>query len=50
MLERYGIRASESSITARIRDLRKDKFGNHTIEDRPPANGGSWFYRIKEEA
>jgi hypothetical protein len=34
--------APESSVSARLRDLRKDKFGGHTVERRhrgEPANG-----------
>lgn len=36
---------SESSVSARLRDLRKDKFGGHTIE-RQRRDGGLWVYRM----
>jgi hypothetical protein len=35
----------ESSISARIRDLRKRKFGGYTVE-RQYAGDGLWEYRI----
>ena len=38
------IGGSEAGISARIRDLRKPKFGNHTI-DRQHIGGGLWRYR-----
>jgi hypothetical protein len=33
------------SISARIRDLRKPKFGAHTVEHRN-SGGGLWEYRL----
>lgn len=39
------IGGSEAGISARIRDLRKPKFGNHKI-DRQHIGGGLWRYRI----
>lgn len=41
----YGRRVSEAAISARIRDLRKPKFGGHKVE---PDNrgGGLWYYRL----
>lgn len=39
------VKGSESSIGARIRDLRKEKFGGHTVERKRKA-GGSWQYRL----
>lgn len=35
----------EASVSARLRDLRKDKFGGYTIERRY-AGGGLWEYRL----
>lgn len=37
--------APESSVSARLRDLRKRKFGLHTIERRYAGNG-LWEYRL----
>ena len=36
---------SEAGISARIRDLRKERFGSHLIERRR-LNGGLWQYRM----
>jgi len=44
-----GIRASEASISARLRDLRKPRFGGYTIE-RKHGKNGLWFYRMKGSA
>lgn len=45
--ERTGKRATEASISARLRDLRKDKFGGHNIESqRDPDADGLWKYRL----
>jgi hypothetical protein len=40
--------ASEASISARIRDLRKEKFGGHTVERRPRGErkNGLFEYRL----
>lgn len=35
----------EASISARLRDLRKPKFGNQTVE-RKRVSGGQWMYRV----
>jgi hypothetical protein len=37
--------ASEASVSARLRDLRKDKFGGFTIERRR-VSGGLFEYRL----
>jgi len=37
---------SEASASARLRDLRKAKFGGHTIERRRIGNGGLHEYRL----
>ena len=37
----------EASISARLRDLRKPRFGEHTVERRRCAEGaGTWEYRV----
>jgi biotin operon repressor len=42
--------ASEASVSARIRDLRKEKFGGFTVErKRSEKHKGLWHYRIKAE-
>ncbi len=37
--------ASETSVSARVRDLRKAKFGGLTVETRR-LSSGTWQYRI----
>lgn len=44
-LAALGIHASESSVTARIRDLRKARYGGLTIECKPE-RAGRWVYRV----
>jgi hypothetical protein len=39
------IGGSEAGISARIRDLRKERFGNHKI-DRQHISHGLWRYRM----
>lgn len=41
--------APEASVSARLRDLRKPRFGGYTIE-RTYAGGGVWRYRMTEGA
>lgn len=36
---------SEASVSARLRDLRKDKFGSHVVE-RKNITGGLYKYRL----
>lgn len=47
-LERsLGYQASQASISARLRDLRKARFGGHTIERvRDKDDSGLWLYRM----
>jgi len=45
-LRKQGIHVTESSISARIRDLRKAKFGGYSVERRRVI-GGLFEYRIK---
>lgn len=35
----------EASVSARLRDLRKPRFGNYQVERRN-AGGGTWEYRV----
>jgi hypothetical protein len=42
--ERVG--GSEAGISARIRDLRKPKFGGYEIRRRRVEAGGLWEYRL----
>lgn len=49
--KRYGLSVSESTVTAKIRDLRKDGFGAYTIEaKRTDAKISSrsqvWIYKM----
>jgi len=46
-LPKYALKVSEAGISARLRDLRKEKFGSHTIERRRINGGGLWEYRMK---
>ena len=39
---------SEASVSARLRDLRKKKFGSHVI-DRERVEGGLFRYRLADE-
>jgi hypothetical protein len=41
----YVLRAPEASISARLRDLRKKKFGGHIVE-REYVVRGLWKYRV----
>lgn len=36
---------SEAGVSARIRDLRKKRFGGHEVE-RKRIDGGLWWYRL----
>lgn len=40
-----AVGASEPSVSARLRDLRKPRFGSHTVERRY-LGGGVWQYRM----
>jgi len=43
----YDTGASEASVSARIRDLRKQKFGGYTVERQRLKDGsGLWFYKL----
>ena len=48
LVEALPMRASEAGVSARLRDLRKTKFGSYNVERRrrgDPKNG-LWEYRI----
>ena len=42
----YGSSASEAGVSARLRDLRKAKFGGYVVDRR--RFGGLWEYRVSE--
>jgi hypothetical protein len=44
----HHLRVSDSSITARLRDLRKDRFGRHTVELRKREGSRAFEYRLAE--
>lgn len=44
-------RGSEAGISARLRDLRKERFGEHTVEHRRvEGEDGLWEYRLTVNA
>ena len=43
---RYLTMASDSSITARLRDLRKLRYGSHVIEKRIRTGSRAYEYRL----
>ena len=43
---RYLTMTSDSSITARLRDLRKPRYGAHVIEKQRRANSSAYEYRL----
>jgi hypothetical protein len=45
-LRRAGCFVSDSSVTARLRDLRKDEFGKHAIELRKREGSRAYEYRL----
>lgn len=45
LADRVGLNATTQSISARIRDLRKPKFGGYTVEHRR-LEDGLWEYRL----
>lgn len=36
----------EASISARLRDFRKERFGGHAVMRRRVGQGGTWMYRV----
>lgn len=47
-LRKRGLRVTEASISARLRDLRKARYGSFSVEHRRLI-GGLWEYRIAPE-
>ncbi len=39
--------APEASVSARIRDLRKERFGSHKVKRKRVADAGLWKYKLK---
>jgi hypothetical protein len=50
ILQRYGICASESSITARARELRTPKFGSMEVIKRPRDGSKAYEYSLQLDA
>ena len=47
MQKRWRLYASDSAVTARLRDLRKPMFGGYVVEKRKGKNGAGWYeYRL----
>ena len=38
--------ASEAGVSARLRDMRKERFGSHTVNRRRKAGGGLFQYQL----
>lgn len=49
-LDRYDKYDSQAGISARLRDLRKERFGSHTVERRARGDRkkGLWEYRLEK--
>ena len=41
-----SVSGSEAGVSARLRDMRKDRFGAHTVE-RKRVKDGLWLYRLE---
>jgi hypothetical protein len=39
---------SEAGVSARLRDMRKERFGGHVVQRQRGASG-LWFYRLRTE-
>jgi hypothetical protein len=46
ILRDYSVRISDSSLTARLRELRSVKHGRHTVEKRSVDNSNAYEYRV----
>jgi len=46
ILRDYGVRISDSSCTARLRELRAVKYGNHAVEKRIREGSRAYEYRL----
>lgn len=43
-----AVHAPEASVSARVRDLRKERFGGHVVEhERVPGHPSLWRYRLR---
>jgi hypothetical protein len=42
----WHVHAPEASVSARLRDLRKEKFGEHTVNRRRVTVTGLWEYQL----
>lgn len=47
IIEEFGKQFSQAGISARIRDLRKDRFGGFDVE-HIHIKGGLWRYRLND--
>ena len=43
---REGKHYMETTLSSRVRDLRKVEYGSHEIESRPRTEGGGWEFRL----
>jgi len=48
LLAEYGELVSDSSVTARCRDLRKPEFGSFTVNSRKRSGSRAWEYQLVE--
>jgi hypothetical protein len=46
ILRDYKVRVSDSSLTARLRELRATKYGSHTVEKRKVDGSNAYEYRV----
>lgn len=44
---RYFVMVSDSSVTARLRDLRKERYGGHSIVKRRKEGSRAYEYRLE---
>ena len=44
----YDRKAGTACITARLRDLRKEKFGGYRVEKSRRGDRGAWEYKVSE--
>jgi hypothetical protein len=48
ILAKYAILVSDASVTSRIRDLRKPRFGAHIIDKRRIVDSNAYEYRLRK--
>ena len=46
ILRDHKVMISDSSLTARLRDLRKGKYGNYDVEKQPRIGSRAYEYRL----